>query len=79
MRHAHYLAQSLRARGLEAAGVTGELSPTERQAIYARFTDPADPLEWLFVADVLNEGVDLPVINSLLFLRPTQSPGLFLQ
>lgn len=79
VRHARYMAESFLARGHVAASVTGELSPTERRAIYARFEDPADPLEWLFVADLLNEGVDLPVINSLLFLRPTQSTGLFLQ
>lgn len=33
----------------------------------------------MFVSDVLNEGVDIPAINSLLFLRPTDSPTIFIQ
>jgi hypothetical protein len=33
----------------------------------------------VFVSDILNEGVDIPVVNSVLFLRPTESATLFLQ
>lgn len=79
VRHAKFMAQSLERRGHGAVAVTGETSPEERRRVYDRFADPHDPLEWLFVADVLNEGVDIPAINSVAFLRPTQSPGLFLQ
>ena len=79
VRHTQYMADAFQARGFAAAAVTGQMMPSERQAVYRRFADPADPLEWLFVSDVLNEGVDIPAINSVLFLRPTQSPGLFLQ
>lgn len=79
VRHARYMAATLENRGLRAAAVTGDTAPAERRRIYEAFADPRQELEWLFVADVLNEGVDLPAINSLLFLRPTQSPGLFLQ
>ena len=50
-----------------------------REAIYRRLENPFDPLEWVFVSDVLNEGVDIPAINSVLFLRPTDSSTLFLQ
>ena len=73
------MARTLENRGYVAAAVTGETTPAERQQLYSRFENPVDPLEWMFVADVLNEGVNLPAINSLLFLRPTESPGLFLQ
>ncbi|WP_412029921.1 DEAD/DEAH box helicase [Deinococcus yunweiensis] len=81
VRHARFMTHSLNARShtVVAAAVTGDTTPEERRALYARFSDSHDPLEWLFVADVLNEGVDLPAINSLLFLRPTESLGLFLQ
>lgn len=79
VRHARYMASELRARGMEAIAVTGEDTLDARRAIYARFEDPHDPLEWLFVSDLLNEGVDLPGINSLLFLRPTESATLFVQ
>jgi superfamily II DNA or RNA helicase len=46
---------------------------------HARFIYVDDPLEWVFVADILNEGVDIPAVNSVLFLRPTESVTLFLQ
>ncbi len=36
-------------------------------------------LKVLFTADLFNEGVDLPLINTVLFLRPTESATVFLQ
>lgn len=79
VRHAQYMADALARRGIEAKAVTGTDKVLEREAIYARLQDPADPLEWLFVADVLNEGVDLPAINCIVFLRPTESATIFIQ
>jgi superfamily II DNA or RNA helicase len=77
--HAKYMARAFNERGQTALAVWGQHGVEEREAVYARLADPADPLEWLFVADVLNEGVDIPAINSLLFLRPTESASIFLQ
>lgn len=79
VRHARYMAEALTKRGMEAVAVTGANDVVEREAIYARLQDPTDPLEWLFVADVLNEGVDLPAINCVVFLRPTESATIFIQ
>ena len=79
VRHARYMADALKKRGLVAAAVTGADSVAEREAIYAQLQNPSDPLEWLFVADVLNEGVDLPAINCVVFLRPTESATIFIQ
>jgi len=79
VRHAKFMADKFNQKGYISAAVTGKIKPEERQKIYARFIDPNDPLEWLFVADVLNEGIDIPEINSILFLRPTESSILFLQ
>lgn len=79
VRHARYMADSLTKRGLAAVAVTGVDGVVEREAIYTRLQDPSDPLEWLFVADVLNEGVDLPAINCVVFLRPTESATIFIQ
>lgn len=78
-RHAEFMANRFDARGLISSFVTGDHSIAERERIYERFADPNDPLEWLFVADVLNEGVDIPAINSVLFLRPTDSATIFIQ
>jgi len=79
VRHANFMAVQLNERGFCAAALTGEDSIEVRQATYAQFADPNHPLEWLFVADLLNEGVDIPAINSLLFLRPTDSATVFIQ
>ncbi|MGV3623646.1 MAG: DUF3427 domain-containing protein [Archangium sp.] len=77
--HAKYMAKSFNERGLRALAVWGEHGIEEREAIYGRLANPNDPLQWLFVADLLNEGVDIPAINSLMFLRPTESSSIFLQ
>jgi superfamily II DNA or RNA helicase/HKD family nuclease len=79
VRHAKFMAESFRRRGMEALAITGQNSLDCREDIYKRFADPTDPLEWIFVADVLNEGVDIPAINSLIFLRPTESATIFIQ
>jgi superfamily II DNA or RNA helicase/HKD family nuclease len=80
VRHAKFMAQGLCQRGQTAIAVTAEQSSLEfREDVYRRFQDPQDPLEWLCVADVLNEGVDIPGINSILFLRPTESATVFIQ
>ncbi len=79
LRHARFMADLFNARGQVAAVASGEMDLQERAELYRRFEDPKHPLEWLFVSDLLNEGVDIPAINSLLFLRPTESAGLFIQ
>lgn len=79
VRHAQYMAAAFQGLGEVAIAVTGTDSIDQRRQIYRDFADPMHPLEWLFVADVLNEGVDIPAINSLLLLRPTESPTIFLQ
>lgn len=79
VRHARYMAEALTKRGLVAIAVTGADSVAERESIYMRLQDSSDPLEWLFVADVLNEGVDLPAVNCVVFLRPTESATIFIQ
>ena len=77
--HARFMADAFNRRGQRAEAVWGESQVQEREAVYQRLSDPEDPLKWVFVADILNEGVDIPAINSILFLRPTESPGIFLQ
>lgn len=79
VRHAKFMADSFCRRGMVALAITGEDDLDYREEVYKRFENPADPLEWLFVADVLNEGVDIPAINSIIFLRPTESATIFIQ
>lgn len=77
--HARFMRDEFKRRGVSAAMVCGETPLDERARIYAALQDPKDPLEWLFVAEALNEGVDLPAINTVAFLRPTESSVVFLQ
>lgn len=79
VKHAHFMAERFVESGEQAIALTGEDALERRREVYARLQDPKDELEWLFVSDLLNEGVDLPAINTLLFLRPTQSATVFLQ
>ena len=78
-KHATFMAEAFNRRGQTAVAVLGDASVGHREEIYGRLADIDDPLEWVFVVDILNEGVDIPAINSVLFLRPTESSTLFLQ
>jgi superfamily II DNA or RNA helicase/HKD family nuclease len=77
--HARYMATQFNKRGHVSVAVLGDSSVERREDVYGRLADVDDPLEWVFVSDILNEGVDIPAINSVLFLRPTESSTLFLQ
>ncbi|MEW6131203.1 MAG: DUF3427 domain-containing protein [Acidobacteriota bacterium] len=79
VRHAKFMADAFQRRGYCAVAITGEDAVEYRECVYKQFEDPNDSLEWLFVSDVLNEGVDIPCINSILFLRPTESSTIFIQ
>ncbi|WP_027063290.1 DEAD/DEAH box helicase family protein [Mesoplasma seiffertii] len=49
----------------------------ERKDIIQKFKD--GKIEYLVVRDILNEGIDIPEINAILFLRPTSSPLIYIQ
>ena len=64
------------------AVLTGEDSQARReQVIYAlsEETDPELRLDYIFTVDIFNEGVDIPEINQVIMLRPTESPVVFIQ
>ncbi len=63
----------------QTACLTGRNSSGERiRAFHDLQSDGAD-LEILFTVDILNEGVDIPAVNMVLFLRPTESQTVFIQ
>ena len=59
--------------------LTGKNSVGERVRAYKDLQDDSSPLEILFTVDILNEGVDIPGVNMVLFLRPTDSQTIFIQ
>ena len=59
--------------------LTGKNSIGERVRAYRDLQDDSAELEILFTVDILNEGVDVPGVNMVLFLRPTDSQTIFIQ
>ncbi len=77
--HATFMSQSFTEKGIHSAVLTGLSNPQERQAMIHQLQDPTQPLEVIFTVDIFNEGVDIPQVNLLLFLRPTESSTIFIQ
>ena len=61
------------------AYLTGRNTVGERVRAYKDLQDDFADLEILFTVDILNEGVDIPGVNMVLFLRPTDSKTIFIQ
>jgi superfamily II DNA or RNA helicase len=75
--HAKFMAAQFSAAGTPALAVHGESPADERTRAAGRLRE--FEVNVLFTCDLYNEGVDLPFVNTLLLLRPTQSATLFLQ
>jgi superfamily II DNA or RNA helicase len=75
--HAEFMAKALTSRGFPAVAVHGGTPAAERLDAPRRLR--AREVNVLCTCDLYNEGVDLPYVDTLLFLRPTQSATLFLQ
>lgn len=77
VRHAEFMAGRFSAAGISARAVTGETSADERRSALQGLRD--GHVQVLFTVDLFNEGLDLPDVDTLLLLRPTQSATVFLQ
>ncbi len=75
--HARFMAEQFRAAGIAAVAVWGD-SPMDERAQALRDLD-AGRVNVVFTVDLFNEGVDVPNVDTLLLLRPTESGTLFLQ
>jgi superfamily II DNA or RNA helicase len=76
--HAIRMAQAME-EYYHTAYLTGRNSIGERVRAYKDLQDDSADLEILFTVDILNEGVDIPGVNMVLFLRPTDSQTIFIQ
>lgn len=74
--HAVYMTEKFNLAGLKAEYLTSKNS-SERDRIRKQFKNKE--FNYLFVVDIFNEGVDIPEIDTVLFLRPTESLTVFLQ
>ncbi|KAA6447298.1 DUF3427 domain-containing protein [Bacillus swezeyi] len=77
--HADYMSTEFNKLGFQTTCLTGHDSPERRQEVIKQLEDPNYPLELIFTVDIFNEGIDIPELNLLLFLRPTESPTIFIQ
>ena len=74
--HAKYMASKFTLCGLKADVLTSE-NAQMRTALYNRLK--RKDINYLFVVDMFNEGVDIPEVDTILFLRPTESLTVFIQ
>jgi superfamily II DNA or RNA helicase len=74
--HATFMAEKFNLAGLKSACLTAK-NTNERDRIREEFKKKE--FNYLFVVDIFNEGVDIPEIDTVLFLRPTESLTVFLQ
>ena len=77
--HCSLMANELAMRGYSTVALTGENNTGERIKAFNDLQDETNDLEIICTVDILNEGVDIPAINTVLFLRPTESSTIFLQ
>ena len=75
--HAEFMTDRLNRSGIPSACVVGTTADDERRLAPQRLAK--GDLCALVTVDLYNEGIDLPMVDSLLLLRPTQSPVLFQQ
>jgi hypothetical protein len=75
--HAEYMAHRFTAAGLVSAALSGQTPEAERGATLRRLE--LGELRAVFSVDVLGEGVDVPSVDTVLLLRPTDSATVFTQ
>ena len=75
--HAQFMAESFLRAGIPAMAITSDSTDNERSQAANRLRNRE--LNVLFTVDLFNEGVDIPEVDCVLFLRPTESATVFLQ
>ncbi len=76
MDHARYMAEKFSLAGFKADYLTSD-NTQNRDSVKQQLV--AKDINYLFVVDIFNEGVDIPEVDTVLFLRPTESLTIFLQ
>lgn len=77
VKHAQFMADFFNSRGVPSLELDGGSSKEERDSARQRLR--SGEIRFIFVVDLYNEGVDIPEVNTILFLRPTESLTVFLQ
>lgn len=75
--HAEFMSDYFNRSGIPSMFLTGQSPDEERKNAKKRLVE--GQVRFIFVVDIYNEGVDIPEVNTVLFLRPTESLTVFLQ
>ena len=75
------LSEKFNDKGYRTLALTGEDSQEKREEAIERLvtSEEEDRLDYILTVDIFNEGVDIPEINQVIMLRPTESPIVFVQ
>lgn len=75
------LSEKFNCRGYETIALSGSNSQEEREEAVARLEQDSleNHLDYIFTVDIFNEGIDIPQVNQVIMLRPTQSAIIFVQ
>jgi len=75
------LSELFNSKGFRTVALTGDSNEKERaRAIEKLETDNlSEKLDYIFTVDIFNEGIDIPKINQIIMLRPTESAIIFIQ
>ena len=75
--HAEFMSGKFNKHGIKSEFLTADTDTNIRQAIRQKLVNKE--INFIFVVDLYNEGVDIPEVDTVLFLRPTESLTVFLQ
>jgi superfamily II DNA or RNA helicase/HKD family nuclease len=75
------LSKEFNDRGYQTLALTGASSEEERQRAIRLLEseNKSEKLDYIFTVDIFNEGIDIPSVNQIIMLRPTQSAIIFVQ
>ncbi|WP_300393980.1 DEAD/DEAH box helicase [Fusobacterium sp.] len=71
------LAEKMRLKGIKCEALTGDDSEAKREKTISDFEN--GKIEYIITVDIFNEGVDIPCINQIILLRPTESSIVYIQ
>lgn len=77
VKHCQIMNEFFRLKGIKSDYIIGETPFEKRQKIINDFKN--GKIDIIFTVDIFNEGVDIPYIDTVLFLRPTNSYTIFIQ
>ena len=77
--HCYFMEEQFNKKGIKAVSLTSNDSIEAREGKIKELENENSKLEVIFCVDIFNEGVDIPSVNTVLMLRPTNSPIIFIQ